>query len=239
LHNHVKANEYFDRSIALAPDQQGAYAFKALNYWRGWGDTKQSRATLEAMPKRVNRFSCFFWISQELLERNWQAALDRLAAQPYEVFELPSAVLPKEYLAGLVYSATGQPELAQRAFESALILLGKEVAERPDDARVHSTLGLVYARLGRKEEAIREGQLGVELYPISRDAMHGPEFVGYLAEIYMVIGNHEAALDKIEYLLSIPGALCVPMLRLNPTWDPLRDHPRFQRLLEQYSKSGS
>ncbi|MCI0606301.1 hypothetical protein L0156_25220 [bacterium] len=46
-------------------------------------------------------------------------------------------------------------------------------------------------------------------------------------------------MDKIEYLLSIPtyGLIgpSVPMLRIDPTWDPLRNHPRFQELLGKYS----
>ena len=43
------------------------------------------------------------------------------------------------------------------------------------------------------------------------------------------------ALDKIEYLLSIPHYYSVPLLRLEPMWDPLRDLPRFKRLLEKYA----
>ncbi len=239
LHKHAKANEYYDRSIALAPDQQAAYFYKARSYWFGWGDTKKARSVLEAMPERINQISAFIWIWQEILERNYQAALDRLTSQPYEIFELQFVLLPKELLTGLIYICTGQSERARRAFESALIPLEKKAAERPDDARVHSALGLVYAYLGRKEEALREGKLGVELYPVSKDAMNGPSHVESLALIYMLIGDHEAALNEVEYLLSIPSGLYAPLLRIDPRWDPLRDHPRFQRLLEQYSEAGS
>jgi len=52
-----------------------------------------------------------------------------------------------------------------------------------------------------------------------------------------MVGVYEAALDRIEYLFSIPTALrmpSVPMLRIDPTWDPLRSHPRFQKILEKY-----
>jgi serine/threonine-protein kinase len=236
IRNHVKANEYFDRSIALAPDQQAAYIFKALNYLNGWGDTKQSRAALEAMPQRDNPFSSFFWSWQEILERNYQAALDRLLSQPHEVYELPNLLIPKGLMVGHAYSLMAQPEPARRAFESALIPLEREMAERPDDARIHSALGVVYASLGRKDEAIKEGQTGVELYPVSRDAMHGPELVEALAEIYMLIGDYEVALDKVEYLMSIPQGLSAPLLQIDPKWDLLRDHPRFKRLLEPYAK---
>ena len=104
---------------------------------------------------------------------------------------------------------------------------------RPEDARVHSSLGVVYAFLGRKEEAIREGELAVELYPVSLDAMHGPAHVNELATIYQVVGEHDKAIDMIEYSLTLPSSLTVHFLRLDPRWDPLRDHPRFQKLLEE------
>jgi hypothetical protein len=52
----------------------------------------------------------------------------------------------------------------------------------------------------------------------------------------MRVGELDAAIDQIEYLLSIPGELDVGQLRNHPTWDPLRDHPRFQALLEEYEQ---
>jgi len=51
---------------------------------------------------------------------------------------------------------------------------------------------------------------------------------------YALVGELEAAIDQIEYLLSIPRLLTVDWLRLHPFCDPLRDHPRFQALLEEY-----
>ncbi len=62
--------------------------------------------------------------------------------------------------------------------------------------------------------------------------MWGPEMTANLAVIYVMVGEQNAALDQIEYLLSIPSILSVPLLRIDPQWDPLRNHPRFQKLLE-------
>ncbi len=53
--------------------------------------------------------------------------------------------------------------------------------------------------------------------------------------IYTMVGEYDAALDEIEYLLSIPSVMSVPLLRLDPRGDPLRDHPRFRALLEKYA----
>jgi hypothetical protein len=48
-------------------------------------------------------------------------------------------------------------------------------------------------------------------------------------------GDHDAALDEIEWQLGRPSWLTVHTLQLDPRWDPLRDHPRFQALLEEYA----
>jgi hypothetical protein len=47
-------------------------------------------------------------------------------------------------------------------------------------------------------------------------------------------GDYDAAIDELDYLLSIPSSVSVPQLQLHPMWDPLRDHPRFQALLAKY-----
>jgi tetratricopeptide (TPR) repeat protein len=106
--------------------------------------------------------------------------------------------------AGLAYLAAGQMESATAAFESARVILEAAPPERPEDPALHRALGLVYAELGMKEEAIREGQMAVDLLPISRDAVSGPEYVIGLAEIYMLVGEYEAAINELEYLLSVP-----------------------------------
>jgi serine/threonine-protein kinase len=49
-----------------------------------------------------------------------------------------------------------------------------------------------------------------------------------------MVGEYDAALDQIEHLLSVPTGFSVPLVRLDPRWDPLRDHPRYQELLQRY-----
>jgi hypothetical protein len=73
--------------------------------------------------------------------------------------------------------------------------------------------------------------------PVSKNPLLGPDNVYSFAQIYVMVGEYEEALDQIEYLLSIPNYyLSVPLLRLDPTWDSLREYPRFKQLLEKYSE---
>ena len=49
-----------------------------------------------------------------------------------------------------------------------------------------------------------------------------------------MLGEQDAAIDQLDILLSIPSWLTVPLLKLDPQWDPLREHPRFKALVEKY-----
>ena len=68
------------------------------------------------------------------------------------------------------------------------------------------------------------------LGPISKDAFQGPYLQHQLVRIYILAGQPEKALDHLEPLLRMPYYLSPDWLRVDPTFDPLRQNPRFQRL---------
>ena len=70
------------------------------------------------------------------------------------------------------------------------------------------------------------------MLPVSREAYRGAYRAIDLAQINAMVGETDAAVDRLEYLLSIPSPLSVSLLRLDPIWEPLRAHPRFQRLVQ-------
>jgi hypothetical protein len=129
--------------------------------------------------------------------------------------------------------------------ESACLELEKKVRENPGDPRFHAALGLAYAYLARRDEAVREGRRAVELLPVSKDGCSGPPYVLNLARIYTIVGDFTNAVDQLEYFLSIPigeylwELASVPLLRIDPTWAPLRQHAKFIRLLQESPQIGS
>jgi len=107
----------------------------------------------------------------------------------------------------------------------------QELRAAPDDAQLHMFLGLMLAYLGRTADAIREGERGVALLPISADASNGPYMQHQLVRIYLIVGEKEKALDQLEPLLRTPYNFSPGWLRIDPNFAPLKGNPRFERLV--------
>jgi len=233
MRNYPEAMRHYNRAISLAPDLPGPYYSKASLYLTWEGSTEKARAVLAKALENVKSAEDPFVnlrVTLDVYDKNYQEALDRLSLKSedidYQHFFIPRAI---QY--ARIYGYMNENELAKKYYDEGRNILEAKIQQQPEDARFHSTLGIAYAGLGRKQDAIREGKLAVELLPITKEALRGYYRVSDLARIYVMVGEFDAAIDQIEFLLSIPGELSVPLLRLDPVWAPLREHPRFKKLL--------
>ena len=229
------AEQSYGRAIVLAPDNSTPYLYKAWLQVYRTGDTESARQVL-AEGMRFANPTFFSWtlVDFDIEDNRYNDALERLTAIPEDVREGPWEFMPKEFYSGWILELMGEPAEARRHYENARVLLEKRVREDPNDERVHAALGQVYAHLGLTDEAIREGQKAVELLPVSLDALDGPFYLEYLAEIYTIVGEHDEALALLEHLLEIPSSTSIGALKFHRVWDPLRENPRFKALLEKY-----
>jgi tetratricopeptide (TPR) repeat protein len=235
LRKYPEAERYYDRAISLAPDAREAYYFKAQLYLLWQGSIEKARPVLEEGLENIkpaeNADIVNSLVMLDVFEGNYQEALDRLSLKSEDtdnqMYFIPSALRCAQ-----IYGYMNKRELAEKYYDEARSILETKKEEQPEDARFHSALGMAYAGLGREADAIREGKLAVELLPVNKEAMRGSSRVEDLARIYMMVGEFDAAIDQLEFLLERPSELSIPLLRLDPAWDALRDHPRFKRLLE-------
>jgi serine/threonine-protein kinase len=151
------------------------------------------------------------------------------------MYTTTTAPSPKAYLEGMIHLLQGDKNKAQAELEQARLVSEKLLREAPEDPARHAQYGLILAALGQKEEAIAEGKRAVEILPESQDALDGPQGTAALAEIYAWTGESDEAFRLLNHLLGIPNNLTVPMLKLDPAWDPLRKDPRFQALIDKYA----
>ena len=224
-----------ERALELAPDLFDVYSdFAQIRVAEG--DTAGARHWLtEGRNAGAGGFerSNLGPYDLAMLERNADAALEEIAALDGGAIQDQLRYLPATLAAAFAHRLAGEGDAARAAFEAARVELQALVDMTPDDPRYRSALGLALAGLGRNEEAIREGQEGLRLMPPEREAWRGSWRLADLARIEAMTGREEAAIERLERLLSMPSDLSVWSLRLDPAWDPLRENPRFAALVAE------
>lgn len=71
------------------------------------------------------------------------------------------------------------------------------------------------------------------LAPVSQDAWQGASLQHQPARIYLLVGEREKALDRLEPLLQVRYYYLSPgWLKIDPTFTPLRGNPRFEQLVQ-------
>jgi TolB-like protein/Tfp pilus assembly protein PilF len=148
-----------------------------------------------------------------------------------DIYEDQFTYFPKTLNLAGAYFLNENISLSRLYADSAIAELNLKIKEYPEDERYYAALGYAYAYKGENRIAIENAQKAVKLKPLKLDAWQGYHQELDLAKIYILTGKYDLAMDKIEFLLTIPGDLSVPQLKIDPTYDKLRDLPRFQKIL--------
>src|SRR5437764_12894218 len=238
--NFEAADTIFDRAIEAAPGSLNARGEKGKLAMDLKGDFSEIERKLTQMTAwdDPEKFITLCRAKILMLQRKFAEVFGVLNQVPQELIRDGTAPVPKASLQGMLYLFEGDKARAQAAFRRALPFAEQSLRESPNDAGRHIQLGFILTGLNRKEEAIAEGKRAVELTPESVDAFSGPELTASLAQIYAWVGEKDKALQLVDHLLETPNGVTVPMLKLDPMWDPLRNDPRFQALIDKYVANG-
>lgn len=238
-HEYSEAIRNIEVSTSLNPTHAQGYGLWILAtiLWRG--DVTAAEKVLKKaaeVPNLEDPYGLvYYWsVRTALVARDADEALRRLNAQRREASGDQGLYVPLSLLRAETLSYMERRDPARQAYEEARGLLAAKIDETPEDARFHSSLGVALAGLGRAAEAVREGERGVALMPPTRDAYRGAYRVEDLARIYAMVGNQEASVQQLDYLLSHPSWISATLLKLDPRWDPLRKNPKFEALLAKY-----
>jgi len=233
-----------ERAIAAASDTPTLMRIEKgyLSIWTA-GDLQPLRESLAGVPAGIDPdggVTLARW-DLALMARDFAAAERAIVECPSEmVLANHGTPVPKGYFLGCVALARGDVEQANKIFDAVRPLMEVETKTAPIEPFRHAQLGLLYAFMQRKADALREGERAVELAPIEKDAIYGAQMLGLLAAICAQTGEHDRALELVERLLVTPaavlpafeGSITLHELRLRRHWDPLRTDPRFQKILQ-------
>jgi TolB-like protein/Flp pilus assembly protein TadD len=236
------AAERMDRVLALFPDSFNVKLQRAYIEFFWKGSTAPIKAALQSLPPNLDPDGVitFARCDVSLMDRDADAAEKALANSPLDTITSQTGVpLPKTYLQACVDLLRGDTAKAQAEFEVARPAIEKLVTESPQNGTRRAQLGLLYAFLGREEDALREGKRAMELVPITQDLIEGAVVEVFYALICARLQLADEAITRIGRLLATPFAadyadnsITVSDLRQRWEWDPLRSDPRFQKLCE-------
>jgi TolB-like protein/class 3 adenylate cyclase len=228
-----------NRTLAVAPGDAATRLAQALIDLESHADAQPAydtaRGVVNEDPAAVDAIS-EQWFYVALCRRDADEISHAVASLSPEGIVPFNVRMPRSLCEGLAARAREDATAAEKAFTEARAEMAGQLREQPDFAEALCILGMCDAALGRKEDALREGRRAVELMPIAKDAMTGAELLRNLAIIYAWTGEKDLAIKQLEELLPRYGPISYGQLRLHPWWDPLRDDPRFEKIVEESAK---
>lgn len=238
LRDYERTDEAYN--IALSLDPQGAFPYVAKSFnmlsWKGINKESQDfyrNATGQGWYKYLE-----FW--NVAGGGNYQEALQLVedTISGWLAYN-PVYVIPHSLCRAYIYQHLGKNKLAEQNFQICMRIMEQKVKEAPNDSRYHSTLGIAYAALGKKQEALTEIEKAHQLRPLESNAMYGvvPIFDAIL--IHLFNGDTEAAMDQLEHAISIPSPYSLKYLDWYLPLQPLKEHPRYAELKKKYEPATS
>jgi len=245
--NFDAANRVIDRALAINPKSFSLWALKAKLAITERGDLTVAEKGLAVLDQetalgKVKEVDPAMLAEVSLGKANlltfrgkYSEALEILRQLPPETAATkPHGFIEACLLEGTLREKLGQTTEAQAAFRKAKEAAETALRDAPNEPSRHTALASALARLGEKEAAISEAKRAMELRPESVDAFEGPAITQTLAEVYALTGENAKAIEILDGLLSRPGELTVPLLKIDFVWDRLRDDPAFQALLAKH-----
>jgi tetratricopeptide (TPR) repeat protein len=226
-----EARTALQRGLTLAPGNQALQQNLAVAAL-GEGDVETVRRIGDAPSSSAERDRLLAYLAQ-YDELGW--ALDR--SQQDRVLQLGPELFDDDRAAWAMvranlYYLRGDRTRTRAWADTAKAVFEQQAKEAPDDAQRAALHGVALAYLGRYQEAISEGKRGLAMLPPSKDAYFGTYVQHQLIRIYLLAGRKEEVLDLLEPLLAMPYTLTPAWVRVDPTFEPIRDTPRFRKLVE-------
>jgi len=240
LRRFPEALRKLDQVLNITPDDVDTLVQKAA-IAQAEGDLQRAASLLAPLhPPADDPAALEIQVYQAILERHPAQIIPRLK----EILAKPDPALgynngELRFWLGWAQEVGGDHAVAQETWRRADTELKSFLNEQPGNYLLIGDLALTNMALGDKAAAFKLIERAMAVVPIEKDAEDGPSQIEFLARVAAQLGERDRAIAALHKLLSVPyeGALAgrVPLtpalLRLDPMFDPLRNDPRFQKLV--------
>jgi len=239
LRRFPEAVRKFDQVLDITPDDLDTLVLKAA-IAQAEGDLPRASAILAPLHPATDESGALeIQAYQAILERRPAQIIPRLK----EILAKPDPALgfyngELRFWLGWAQEVAGDQVAAQESWQQARSELEPFLKKQSENVGLIADLTLINMGLGDKAAALALSEQAMAANPIEKDALDGPIPIEILARVSARVGEPDRAITALQKLLSIPynGALAAApltpaLLRLDPMFDPLRNDPRFQKLV--------
>jgi len=227
-----EARTMFQRARAIAPDDLDIVAAEAESY-AAQGDVQTAWKLMEPLEFNPPDRGFGEKVALLVLQRRFDQAEQMILKQTSSNNLPPLFAAIAHSVLGRVRAVKGDRAGAQPLFQQSETELKKLRTAGDNGSLLRAVLLSVEAQLGRAEEA---RELADSLLASARnDAWQFPFTEEEVARAYVTLGDFDHAIPLLEHILRSPGVeiLTTAYLRMDPSWDPIRNDPRFQKLCQE------
>jgi serine/threonine-protein kinase len=223
LHNYSRSKECQDRAIKLTPEWHGPYINKLL-LLIGIGDFIEARAVIQTA--RITTGMDYNKILAELdfYEGKYASAVENIErVTSSESRDMLDSDGDLYLMKAKIYKHAGDAEQAKKYYELAVNYYMNLVMFNPEAYLAFSNLGIAYAGIGNKQEAIQSGMKAIELLNRKVDAISEPYIEYNLIKIYAMLGENKSAKILLEELMDSNPPFLFEYVKLDPDLKHLFD----------------
>ncbi len=237
VRDYESAHKNSQKASSIVPEWEAPYTWEAKTYILENGNLIRAIEMLEGSLKVVidNKDLIRYPLATYLIiNGDYGRALELLSGFDSEIIEETNYCLSKYQIYAELYHIQNEEKLAKVYADSAAASMERKLKTIPNDPRIYSSLGISLAIAGQKEKAIQAGTMATELLPIKKDNWLGHSRQIDLAIIYSMVGEYDKAIEKLDYLLSLPGEISVPYIQADRHFDSLRKLPAYIAMVKKY-----